>query len=190
MMNDFKIHANVAGERLLNGSPTALEEVIELYGKKIFNLAFRFTGDKDEACDLSQEIFMRLYSKIKRFSPNTDFNAWFMRLAVNASINYRSRVRKNPSHIALEFCENQDSKTGDINTPDNIEQEARQQSVNNLLAQLPKRERMAITLQLYEKKKVKEIAELMSTSVKGAEALLTRARKRLKKIIKQNEGSH
>ncbi|MCI0471899.1 MAG: sigma-70 family RNA polymerase sigma factor [Candidatus Aminicenantes bacterium] len=188
MMNDFKTHANIAGERLLNGNPTALEEVIELYGKKIFNLAFRFTGDKDEACDLSQEIFLRLYSKIKRFSPNTDFNAWFMRLAVNAAINYRSRVRKNPSHIALEFCENLDSGTDD-NTPDNIEQEARQQSVNTLLAQLPKRERMAITLQLYEKKKVKEIAELMGTSIKGAEALLTRARKRLKKIIKQNEGS-
>ena len=115
-MNDFKTHANIAGERLLNGNASALEEIIELYRKKIFNMAFRFTGDREEAFDLCQEIFLRLYSKIKRFSPNTDFNAWFMRLAVNASINYRSRVRKNPSHIAMEFCENQDSGTGD-NSP-------------------------------------------------------------------------
>jgi RNA polymerase sigma-70 factor (ECF subfamily) len=187
-MNDFKIHANIAGERLLNGTSSALEEIIELYRRKIFSLAFRFTGDREEAFDLCQEIFLRLYSKIKRYSSNTDFNAWFMRLAVNASINYRSRVRRNPSHIALEFCENQDSGTGD-NSPDSIELEARQRSVNALLSRLPRRERMAITLQLYEKKKVKEIAELMNTSVKGAEALLTRARKRLKKIIKQSEGS-
>jgi len=74
------------------------------------------------------------------------------------------------------------------NPADRLEQETLQQSVNALLAQLPKRERMAITLQVREKKAVKEIAELMTTSVKAVESLLTRARKRLKKIIKKNEG--
>jgi len=190
-MNEFKTKANTAGERLLNGSPAALEEVICLYEKRIYNLAFRFTGDKEEAFDLCQEIFLRVYSKIKLFSQGTDFNAWFMRLAVNAAINYKSRVRKNPSHTALEFCEEQGDGTGDgpANNPaDRLEQETLQQSVNALLAQLPKRERMAITLQVREKKAVKEIAELMTTSVKAVESLLTRARKRLKKIIKKNEG--
>jgi len=186
-MNEFKIKANTVGERLLNGSPTALEEMIGLYEKKIYNLAFRFTGDKDEAFDLSQEIFLRVYSKIKLFSPGTDFNAWFMRLAVNAAINYKSKVSKNPSHTAVEFCEDQGD--GTANPPvDKLDKETLHRSVNALLAQLPKRERMAITLQLWEKKRVKEIAELMAVSVKAVESLLTRARKRLKKIIKKNEG--
>lgn len=189
-MNEFKTKANAAGERLLNGSPAALEEVIRLYEKKIYNLAFRFTGDKDEALDLSQEIFLRSYSKIKLFSPGTDFNAWFMRLAVNAAINYKSRVSKNPSHTALEFCDDYGDGTANPSKPpvDKLEQETLHRSVHALLGQLPKRERMAITLQIWEKKKVKDIAELMGTSVKAVESLLTRARKRLKKIIKKNEG--
>ena len=188
-MDEFKRKANSAGERLLNGSPTALDEVIDLYQKRIYNLAFRFTGDREEAFDLSQEIFLRAYSKINLFSANTDFNAWFMRLAVNAAINYRSKVRKNPSHIALEFCENQGEGIGE-NAAHNMEQESLHRTVNTLLAQLPKRERMAITLQLHEKKKVKEIAELMKTSVKAVESLLTRARKRLKKNMDKMRGSY
>lgn len=186
-MDDFKQTANYVGERLLKGAPSALEEVIDLYQKRIYNLAFRFTGDQEEACDLSQEIFLRLYNKIHHFSPNTDFNAWFMRLAVNAAINYRSKTRKNPSHIAQEFNDHNPPHSA-LHTQDHWEKTARLHSIHTLLTHLPGKERMVITLQLWEKKKLKEIADLMDTSVKSVEALLTRARKRLKKIIEKNEG--
>lgn len=186
-MTDFKEKANAAGERLLSGRAHALEEVVDLYQKKIYNLAYRFTGDREEAFDLSQEIFLRCYSKIKHFSSNTDFNAWFMRLAVNASINYKSKVGRNPSHAASELLEDS-SACSDNNTVDIMEEQLNRGRINHFLAQLPKRERMAITLQLWEKRKVKEIAELMGASVKSVESLLTRARKRMKKIIKKNEG--
>jgi RNA polymerase sigma-70 factor (ECF subfamily) len=185
-LSELKKKANVAGERLLKGVPTALEEVIDLYQKKIYNLAFRFTGNQEEAFDLSQEIFLRLYSKIRLFSPKTDFNAWFMCLAVNTAINYRVKIRKNPAHIALKFFENKgispDEKAGD-----RIDQEIRTQAITSLLTRLPKRERMVITLQIWDKKKVKDIAEIMNTTAKAVESLLTRARKRLKEAIK-NEG--
>ncbi|MCP5051545.1 MAG: sigma-70 family RNA polymerase sigma factor [bacterium] len=189
-MNDFKKLADIAGERLFDCAPGALEEVIDLYQKRIYNLAYRFTGDKEEAFDLSQEIFIRVYSKIKLFSPNTDFNAWFMRLSVNTAINYRSKTRRNPSHVAEEFC---DANGSDDSCPgnkaaDHIGRESLNREIAALLGQLPKRERMALTLQLWEKKKVKEIAQLTGVSVKSVESLLTRARKRLKKIMKKNEG--
>ncbi len=186
-MDDFKETANRVGERLLNGAPGALEEIIDLYQKKIYNLAFRFTYNQEEACDLSQEIFLRVFNKIHRFTPNTDFNAWFMRLAVNAAINYRSKVRKNPSSMAVEFNDETPPCTGN-RTQDHLEKKAFNDNINTLLTGLPSRERMVLTLQLWEKKKISEIADLMDTSSKSVEALLTRARKRLKKIIKKNEG--
>lgn len=183
-MSEFKTKANIAAERLLNGFSPALEEVIDLYQNKIYNLAYRFVGNPEEAFDLSQEIFLRLYSKIKLFSPKTDFHAWFMRLAVNTAINYRSKIRKNPSHIASQFSENVDSIKYEKRA-DQIEQESLGHTIHSILVSLPRRERMAITLQHYETKKVKEIAEIMNTSVKAIESLLTRARKRLKKTIKK-----
>lgn len=195
MMKDLKKIANAAGERLFDCVPGALEEVIDLYQKKIYNLAHRFTADKEEAFDLSQEIFIRLHAKIKLFSPGTDFNAWFMRLAVNTAINYKSKISRNPSHAAAEFCE----KTGSQNwhnwqdwqdwrkgnkTTDHIHRESLNREIAAILGQLPKKERLALGLQLWEKMKVKEIAQAMNTSAKSVESLLTRARKRLRKIMK------
>jgi RNA polymerase sigma-70 factor (ECF subfamily) len=189
-VSEFKTKANIAGERLLNGLSPALEEVIDLYQNKIYNLAYRFVGNREDAFDLSQEIFLRLYSKIKLFTPNPDFNAWFMRLAVNTAINYRSKIRKNPSHIASQLSENVNSDKCEKRA-DQIEQESLSHTIHSILAGLPGRERMAITLQLYETKKVKEIAEIMNTSVKAIESLLTRARKKLKKtIIKMRDSNH
>jgi RNA polymerase sigma-70 factor (ECF subfamily) len=193
MMNDLKKIANAAGERLFDCVPGALEEVIDLYQKKIYNLAYRFTGDKEEAFDLSQEIFIRLHAKIKLFSPNTDFNAWFMRLAVNTAINYGSKTRRNPSHAAAEYCEKTSSHDGHDwrkgnKTTGHIHLESLNREIAALLGQLPKRERLALSLQLWEKMKVKEIAQSMNTSPKSVESLLTRARKRLRKIMKTNEG--
>ncbi len=188
-MKDFKQLAGIAGQRLFDGAPGALEEVINLYQKKVYNLSYRFIADKDEAFDLSQEIFIRVYSKIKLFSPDTDFHAWFMRLAVNTAINYRSKTRRNPSHVAAEFCEtsgSDDSPPGN-KTADHIHQESLNREIADLLKQLPKKERIVLTLQLWEKKKVKDIAKITGKSVKSVEALLTRARKRLKKIMHKNK---
>ena len=178
-MTEFKSRANISGERLLTGVHCALEEVIDLYQKKIYNLALRYTGDKVEAFDLSQEIFFRLCRKIQLFRKNSNFDAWFMRLAVNTAINYRLKLKKNPSHWAAEFFEKDNPVRNDTLK---IETEALRQQVFGLLTRLPKKERMAIILQLWECKKVREIADMMSISPKGVESLLTRGRKRLKKM--------
>jgi len=178
-MTDFKSRANISGERLLAGVHCALEEIIDLYQHKIYNLALRYTGDNAEAFDLSQEIFLRLYRKIQLYLKNSNFDAWFMRLAVNTSINYRQKLSRNPSHLASEFYEKDQPV---MNVTSKVETEAMRKQVNSLLIQLPKKERMAIILQLWECKKVKEIADLMNISPKGVESLLTRGRKRLKKM--------
>lgn len=188
MMNEFQRSANAAGERLLDGAHGALEEVIDLYQKKIYNLAYRFMGDKDEALDLSQEIFLRVYAKINRFSPGTDFNAWFMRLAVNTAINYRAKSKRSPVREAAEFDDSNGAYHSEPGDKDHFHHQSLNREVAALLDQLPGKERMVIILQLWEKMKVKEIALVTGGSLKSVESLLTRARKRLKKIIENMRG--
>jgi RNA polymerase sigma-70 factor, ECF subfamily len=185
MMNEFQRSANAAGERLRCGAHGSLEEVIDLYQKKIYNLAYRFLCDKDEAFDLSQEIFLRVYAKIDRFSPGTDFNAWFMRLAVNTAINYLAKSKRSPAREAAEFDDLSGAFHNEQRNKDHIQHQSLNCEVEALLGQLPRKERMVITLQLWEKMKVKEIALVTGGSVKSVESLLTRARKRLKKIIEK-----
>ncbi len=103
---EFRRRANISGERLLAGMDGGLEEIIDLYQSKIYNLSLRYTGDPNEAFDLSQEIFFRLYRKIRLYRKNSNFDAWFMRLAVNTAINYRLKLNRSPSHLASEFFDN------------------------------------------------------------------------------------
>lgn len=182
-LEDFKAKANIIGERLHDGREEAVEELISLFQNKIFTIAYRFTGNRDEAFDLSQEIFFRAYSKSKLYEKGTDFNAWFMRLAVNTSINYRTKTVKNPSFSAGEIDENLEHNLADDN---NSEYAINSQKMNKLLNKLPKRERIVLIMQIMEERKVGEIAEILKISIKSVESLLTRARKRLRSLVENN----
>lgn len=181
---DFKMNANIIGERMIDGRQEAAEEIISLFQHKIYTIAFRFTGDRDEAFDLSQEIFLRIYAKKHLYKRGTDFNAWVLRLAVNTSINYKSKVVKNPSFSASEINES----TERISNDESQEDESTQKKLNDLLARLPKRERLVLIMQIIEERKVSEIADILGTTIKSTEALLTRARKRLRNLAEKNEG--
>lgn len=181
---DFKMNANIIGERMIDGRQEAVEEIISLFQHKIYTIAFRFTGNRDEAFDLSQEIFLRIYSKKHLYKRGTDFNAWVLRLAVNTSINYKSKVVKNPSFSASEINES----TERISNDESQEDDSTQKKLNDLLARLPKRERLVLIMQIIEERKVSEIADILGTTIKSTEALLTRARKRLRNLAEKNEG--
>jgi RNA polymerase sigma-70 factor (ECF subfamily) len=182
-LDDFKTKANIVGERLNEGRDEALEELISLFQNKIFTIAYRFTGNRDEAFDLSQEIFFRAYSKAKLYERGTDFNAWFLRLAINTSINYRTKAVKNPSFSSAVIDENIEYRLLDsVSAESNVDH----QKLNKLLNELPKRERIVLIMQIMEERKVVEIAAILNISVKSVESLLTRARKRLRGLVEKN----
>jgi RNA polymerase sigma-70 factor (ECF subfamily) len=184
-LDEFKAKANIVGDRLCDGREVAMDELISLYQNKIYTIAIRFTGNREEAFDLSQEIFLRAYSKIKLYKRETDFNAWFLRLAVNTAINYKTKVMKNPSFAAGEIDQDMEHNLRRNNEYDN---DADQKKLNRLLNKLPKRERIVLIMQILEERKVSEIATILGITVKSTESLLTRARKRLRILVEKNEG--
>ena len=103
------------------------------------------------------------------------------------AINYRKKSGKNPSHEAFEITVPlEDAVSSDIT--EGLENQEKQRRIQTLLNKLPRRERLVLILQLWEERKVSEIAEIMGTSVKSVESLLTRARKRLRKLAEKSEG--
>lgn len=188
-MEDIKILSNEIGKRLKQGLEPALGELIDLYQRKIFNIGYRYTGNYEEARDLAQEIFLRAYRKIHLYRDDTDFESWFYKLAVNHALNYRKKIMRNPSQITSGTTKEDNDHINE--TPDldeKIISNEMQDRIRLFVNELPRREKMAIIFQLWEDRSINEIAELMDTSPKAVEALLTRARKRLKKIAEKCEG--
>ncbi|PKN52762.1 MAG: RNA polymerase subunit sigma-24 [Deltaproteobacteria bacterium HGW-Deltaproteobacteria-13] len=75
------------------GHAEAFEALVERHQKKMLNIAFRMTGDYDEACDITQEAFLAAYKSIKKFKAEAKFSTWLYRIVVNYSKNRLKQMR-------------------------------------------------------------------------------------------------
>lgn len=82
-------------EKARDGDPGAFDSLVGTYYRLVFNFAWRMTFNRDDAAEIVQEVFLRLFRNFQKFNPEGRFGPWFMRLAVNVCINERrSRMRK------------------------------------------------------------------------------------------------
>lgn len=81
-------------ERCKMGESDAWESLVERYSKRIFNIAFQFTGSYEDSEDLTQEVFLKVFHSLNKFDMTTDFLPWLIRLTKNYCIDdYRARRR-------------------------------------------------------------------------------------------------
>lgn len=81
-------------KRAAAGHPEAWDELIELYGRKIYNVAYQFAASKEEAEDLTQEIFLKLYQNLDRYRGDVPLVGWTLRLSRNLCIDRYRRTRR------------------------------------------------------------------------------------------------
>ena len=83
------------------GDIAAFEQLVEAYQKKVFNLALRMTGNQDDAADLAQEAFIRVFKAISGFREQSSFSTWVYRITTNVCLD-EIRKRKNMKVISLD----------------------------------------------------------------------------------------
>ena len=88
-----------AVERSVRGDRAAFDLLVEKYYKKIYNVAYRFVGDREEANDLAQEIFTAAYKNLKKFRGDAKFSTWLFQIASNKGKN-RFKYLKHRGHFA------------------------------------------------------------------------------------------
>ncbi len=83
-------------ERCLKGDQRAWDEIVRLYWRKVFNVAYKFVGRQDEAEDLAQDIFLKLFKSLKTFDRRANFSTWLISVSRNLCIDhYRSMRREH-----------------------------------------------------------------------------------------------
>lgn len=183
---------------VLQGNSDDYRFLVEKYQQMVFRTCIGFVHSKDDADDLTQDVFIQAYQALQRFKGDSAFSTWLYRIAVNASLN---KVRKSPLKNLLQRIENYTDKKNEQEAlvsvsngddPENMLIRQEQiEAVRHALDTLPENQRTAIILSKYDDLSQKEIAEIMNTTEGAVEALLQRAKKNLrdklsakKKIIK------
>lgn len=165
-------------EHTLRGDPRSFERLVEKYQKLVFNLAYKMSQDKDEAADITQSVFLKVYEKLNSFNPKYKFFSWLYRIAVNESLNVVQR--RVPSE------EYNDETFADQTTPHNVvDSDDVTQRVQDALLDLDVNYRAVIVLRHFQELSYEEIAEILDIPENKVKSRLFSARTMLRTICQK-----
>lgn len=172
--------------RIGNKEPAAVNEMVSRKLPRLLALASRILGDADEAKDVAQESFLRIWRQAANWrSGEARFDTWLHRVVLNLC---HDRLRKRKER-PLEDDEPGSEPVDSAPRPDEqLEATARSEQMAAALAALPDRQREAIVLQYYQELSNIEAAALMNISVDALESLLSRARRNLRSHLAETHG--
>lgn len=183
-------------ERVGRGDAAAVREVVAAKLPRLLALATRMLGDRAEASDVAQDVFIRVWRHAARWRPGeARFDTWLHRVALNLCLD---RLRRRHPTVSLDdpgatgaAGDSGDRMTAQANVaidqapnPEQwLEQSDRRDRVDQALRSLPMRQREAIVLHHYQEVSNMEAAELMGITVDAFESLLSRARRHLRAVL-------
>jgi RNA polymerase sigma-70 factor (ECF subfamily) len=171
--------------RVQRDEPGAFAELVAAYWARVFGKFIRQVADRQEAEDLAQDVFLRLYRSRKRYCPRAKLATWVFFIARNVGRNaLRRRRRKRLTPVGLPFDSDDfpgvSSTTDDSAAPSRpVERAELAHAVRGAVATLNRRQRRAVELQ-FDDHSYSEIASALAMSPKAAKSLLYRARNELR----------
>jgi len=160
--------------------------LIDTYSKKIFNLAYQFTGSYETSEDLTQEIFIKVYNSLHKYDSSRNFNSWIATLSRNYLIDHyrKTKLEKKKRTDFNEHILDSESKT---DPEENIIKKQNQKIIWEGIRSLNPDVRMAVILRDIQGKKYEDIAEIMSSPLGTVKSRVNRGRIKLAKILKKEK---
>jgi RNA polymerase sigma-70 factor (ECF subfamily) len=163
----------------LAGRREAFDVIVERHRRTVYQLCYRFVGNHEDASDLSQDVFVRAYRGLRNFKGRSSLATWLYRIGVNVCLN---RVTiKAPPVEAIEAERHPDLHAEDPR--DVLIRDERARRVRAAIARLPRKQRAALILRVYQELPHEEIARLLGGSVGAAKANFFHALASLRKIL-------
>ncbi len=156
--------------------------LVDTYSPRVFNMAYQFAGSFEEAEDLTQDIFFKLYNSLSKYDRAKDFTAWLLTLAKNHLIDSYRRTKWEKAHRDA-FDEHLASPNPAGDPEAVLLKEASRKAVWNGLNSLPAEARMAVILRDIQGKTYEEVAEIMSVPIGTVKSRINRGRLELAKIL-------
>lgn len=164
--------------RASRGDARAWDEIVALYGEKIFNLCLRFASDAAEAEDLTQEVFVKLYRNLHQYRGDVPFVAWTLRLSRNLCIDHyrQQRLRRESETVSDEILRHMPSADDVVAASEDRE---RLRMVHETLAEMPEELAIVVLLRDLQGLSYDEVAEFLDLRLGTVKSRLNRARQDL-----------
>ena len=167
------------------GDEQSFALLLHRYRTPLVNFLYRMVRNREQAEDLAQEVFLRVYRAREDYVPSAKFTTWLFRIATNLALNSMRDNRYRRMEVSLDAPVTTDSQDGDERTLDiaekhpNIEQhlveDARRKMIRHAIDKLPEKQRAAVLLHKYQELDYGEISKILECSESALKSLLFRA---------------
>jgi RNA polymerase sigma-70 factor (ECF subfamily) len=170
--------------RCQQGDQDALKKIFDLYHKKVYSIAYGVLRQREDALDVVQEVFIKLFRSIKNFEGKSHFYTYLYRMVMNTAIDHARKIKKSRA-LSLDENGSFEPSDGVEKRPDSIlldkELEAR---VKQAMEKLPPDQRAALIFREVEGLSYEEIAEAMGCSIGTVMSRLHYGRKKMQELLK------
>jgi RNA polymerase sigma-70 factor (ECF subfamily) len=173
-------------EQCLSGDQAAWEAVVRQHWRKVFNVAYKFVGKHDEAEDLAQDIFLKIFKALDTFDRRANFQTWIISIARNLCIDHYRSVRKERETIAREVDAGElTPASGDVGPDGVLEQSDLRALLQRALEKLPVSLRTAVVLRDLQELSYQEIADRLRLPEGTVKSRINRGRLELARQIRR-----
>ncbi len=175
--------------RLVSGDDRALDELMDRHAEPIYRFLYRMLANEDDAEDLAQEVFVRLYRSCASYRPKHRFRTWLYTIAANLG---RNKLRWRSRHLEVST---DDTTQSEVQSPpetfvykenspeDELQTSERNKAVRDAVAGLPESLREAVVLREWEELSLTDAASILNATPKAVESRLYRARRLLREQL-------
>lgn len=172
-------------ERARQGDDAAFSDIVRAYRKRILGTVLRLIGRIEDAEDVAQEVFLRLYDSLDQLRTAEMFEPWLYRLTVNASYDYLRKQKRRKEALMTDLSEQQLFMADAAASRDAGQEESRKASIREfaqaLLSEVSESDRVLLTMKEVEGRSLKELEKIYGVNENALKVRLFRARQRVLK---------
>lgn len=175
-----------------SGDESAFKQLFEAYRGPLLNFIFRHVQDKRIAEELTQEVFIRVYKSAGTYRPEAMFSTWIYRISTNICLN-ELRTGRHRYEVEFKGPDEQDTsmqyepvdERSRVKTDEQMVSSDQQEMVRQALNKLPKKQRLALIMSLYDQLSYREIGQRLACSEAAVKSIIHRSKLALRGILKK-----
>lgn len=171
---------------VLNGDTNAFSVLVNRYKNMVFTLCLKLVKSREEAEDLSQECFIKVYKSLGSFKKEARFSTWLYTIAYHTCLDRIKKIKKERSIVNMDSFTENEIESLQYNM-DSLEEKERKELVKECLDLLNEEERWMLTLFYLEEQSIKEIALIMGISETNSKVKIFRSRKKLVTLLQSQK---
>jgi len=169
---------------IIEGNTNAFSILVDRYKDLVFSLALKMVKNREEAEEVAQDTFIKVFKSLSKFKGDSKFSTWIYKVTYNTCLDRLKKQKREQQVVSIDEFNTNQIKSID-NALDKMENEEREKAIQDCIQLLPADDAFLLTLFYFEEQSLEEIAKVIGLTANNVKVKLFRSRKKLTTILKE-----